>query len=653
MKNIYNEGDPSFREDKLFSGNSDFRQENSEEMKKAENGSAQKPEETGAAAQQVPPGYIQIPYGYIPVQPNGYYYAPQAVPFQPVQLTPEQLAFLAQQYAAFPQFAQPNSFAAQGAQPFPFAQPQAEAPQEKSANDSGMRILYQSPDFDSRKDKKEPSPAFASDNFTAFVKQGPVYKEKKTEEKHDVKKAEEKKEAPSKKSSIEIETREHIVIEEETISFSGKAPAAESKQEEKKEKTSAGSKFSIDEMEMSTFELDSMMIKSGRPVRSRSRVAAEDEFEQLRPQKNAYASASFSVEEAFEETVEEAPSKKKDKKPKKKSSSADLIRRIILGISIAAIIISAAVLINEYRLSNENNELEQEISNLIIDVESTTEKEDTTKKDEDEEPEITQEPTTAPLTPEEQWAQIKEEYPNVVFPDFIQLKYAKLYATNRDFVGYLEADGVGLSLPVVQGDNDDEYMEKNFYGKKTKYGCPFVTHLNDIINLDQNTIIFGHHMNNGTVFGALDKYKSIDGFKKAPVITFNTLYADYSWKIVAAFVTNAYKEQDNGYVFRYYFTTLSTQERFSAYLNEISQRSLYDTGVDVLPTDKLLTLSTCSHEFDDARFVVVARLVRPGESTDVDVSKATVNESPRYPQAYYDKKKIDNPYQNASRWEVG
>ena len=83
------------------------------------------------------------------------------------------------------------------------------------------------------------------------------------------------------------------------------------------------------------------------------------------------------------------------------------------------------------------------------------------------------------------------------------------------------------------------------------------------------------------------------------------------------------------------------------------QRSLYDTGVDVLPSDKILTLSTCSHEFEDARFVVVARLVRQGESEEVDVSRASVNSNPRYPQAYYDKKKQKNPYVNASQWQVG
>ena len=106
-------------------------------------------------------------------------------------------------------------------------------------------------------------------------------------------------------------------------------------------------------------------------------------------------------------------------------------------------------------------------------------------------------------------------------------------------------------------------------------------------------------------------------------------------------------------MFKYYFTTLSTPERYASYLSELSQRSLYDTGVDVLPTDKILTLSTCSHEFENARFVVVARLVRKGESPTVDVSRASVNENPRYPQAYYDKKNKTNPYSDAYRWEVG
>ena len=310
------------------------------------------------------------------------------------------------------------------------------------------------------------------------------------------------------------------------------------------------------------------------------------------------------------------------------------------------------MLIREYYLHRQNKNLEQEVQNLIVDVPETTKKKNKDKKETAAKADDAEE-TTVPLTPEQQWAQIRSEYPNVVFPPNIQLKYAKLYATNQDFVGYLSADGVNLNLPVVQADDDEKYLTKNFYGQNTKYGCPFVTHVNNIVQFDVNTVIFGHHMNDGTVFGALDAYKTIEGFKKAPVISFNTLYADYKWKVIAAFITNAYEQEDNGYVFKYYFASLSEQERFAAYLNELAQRSLYDTGVDVLPTDKLLTLSTCSHEFNEARFVVVARLVRPGESADVDVSAAVVNNSPRYPQAYYTKKKLSNPYKDYPRWEVG
>lgn len=344
----------------------------------------------------------------------------------------------------------------------------------------------------------------------------------------------------------------------------------------------------------------------------------------------------FDPGQGTKENVQEGEKKDKEKKP---LSKGEIIRRVVLVVAIIAIVISGGMLLNEWRLARQNDKLEEDASNLIID-------EPTTEKDEPEE--------EVKLTVEQQWAKIKQEYPNVIFPANIQLKYAKLYAQNTDFVGYLSADGVKLNLPVVQTDNDEEYLKKNFYGQSTKYGCPFVTHLNSIDPLDMNTVIFGHHMNNNTIFGTLDAYKSIEGFKKAPVITFNTLYKDYSWKIIAAFITNAYAKDDNGYLFQYYFTSLSSQERFSAYLNELSQRSLYDTGVDVLPTDKILTLSTCSHEFTDARFVVVARLVRDGESTEVDTSKAVVNSSPRYPQAYYNAKKIkNNPYKNASQWQVG
>lgn len=544
-----------------------------------------------------------VPVGQVPYGQPGY-------PVQQIPLTQEQLNMIFQQYGVQPQYMPP--------QPQPF-RPAQEAPQ----NDSGMRVLYQSEDFD-RPLKADEDDAEEED----ITSQAPVA-------------AETKKAFPQKPVPVRPSPTDDIEIEEETIDLPHQsAPAARNS-------------FTVEEMEMSTYELNSILLRQNRAGSAYQRPAPD------RSRDVPLGFGGFEIEDMADEVVTDVSSdteEKAEKKSKKKLSRFEIIRRTVLGIAIAAIIISSAMLINEYRLSSENNKLEEGISDLIItepSAEATeknegSDKDPSKKKDKDK-----NKTTTEALTPEQQWAAIQKEYPNVIFPMGLQLKYAKLYATNQDFVGYLEADGINLSLPIVQAENDKKYLEKNFYGKSTKYGCPFVTHVNNIVELDMNTIIFGHHMNNGTVFGALDAYKTIDGFRAAPVITFNTLYKDYSWKVVAAFITNAYEEDDNGYLFRYYFASLSTQDRFAAYLNEMSQRSLYDTGVDVLPTDKLLTLSTCSHEFDDARFVVVARLVRPGESTDVDVTRATVNPSPRYPQAYYDKKKLDNPYVNASRWEVG
>lgn len=341
--------------------------------------------------------------------------------------------------------------------------------------------------------------------------------------------------------------------------------------------------------------------------------------------------------------------------PQKKGG--DKVRKIILAIAIIAIVASGAYLVREYSLHRANKQYEEEISNMIIDV-PTTEETTTTKsskKDKNKNKEKEKTTSEAEKSIEQQWEEVKTQYPNVDFPAGMQLKYAKLYATNKDFVGYLEAPGTKLSLPVVQTEESDEinsYLKKNFYGSNTKYGCPFVSSFNtlDDSDMDYNTVIFGHHMNDNTIFGALDVYKNINGFKNAPIINFNTLNKDYKWKIIASFITNDDPVDDNGYKFEYSHINLLNDTYKQTFLNELAKRSLYDTGVDVTVNDKLLTLSTCSHEFDNARFVVVARMVRAGESAEVDVTKAFENASPRFPQAYYTAKKMENPYVEDNNW---
>ena len=136
------------------------------------------------------------------------------------------------------------------------------------------------------------------------------------------------------------------------------------------------------------------------------------------------------------------------------------------------------------------------------------------------------------------------------------------------------------------------------------------------------------------------------------MIEFDTLYRSYKFKIYAVLITNSKEADDNGYIFNYTVTDFGSNDKFMEYIAAVDERKLYTTGVDIQPTDKILTLQTCTYEFSDARLVVIGRMLRENESTVIDTSLATVNENPRYPQAYYDKKGMQNPYADAPKWSV-
>lgn len=238
-------------------------------------------------------------------------------------------------------------------------------------------------------------------------------------------------------------------------------------------------------------------------------------------------------------------------------------------------------------------------------------------------------------------------------------KYKKLSEINKEFAGWLTVDGTGIDVPVVQTDDNETYLRKDFYGNYSVYGAPFLDYRNnvkslfeqsDLVRKDRNITVYGHNMLDNMVFAELLKYKELDFYKKHPLVHFNTLYGDTSWKIIAAFLTNSTDDQDNNYCLEYNFVDCD-EDRFMPYISELAKRTYVNTGVDVNSTDTLLTLSTCDKDIiPEGRFVIVARLVRQGESEKVDVSKSRANENIKFPQGYYNKKNAENPYKNDGRW---
>lgn len=246
---------------------------------------------------------------------------------------------------------------------------------------------------------------------------------------------------------------------------------------------------------------------------------------------------------------------------------------------------------------------------------------------------------------------VQKKYPDITFPEGILPKFGELYALNTDLSGWISVPGTDLNYPVVQTDNDSFYQNHNFTKAVSDLGTPFLSSRNDAKELDLNNVVYGQSSDKEPhMFSALEAYRDKAYFLKHPVLAYSTLYEDYLFKVYAVFVTNSAPEQDNGYVFDYTVPNLGTVESFAGYVDQLNERRLYDTGVDIQSSDRLLTLSTSTGDFDGARLVVVGRLLREDESKGVDKTLVKTNKAPHYPQAWYDAAGKTNPYTDADKW---
>ena len=137
----------------------------------------------------------------------------------------------------------------------------------------------------------------------------------------------------------------------------------------------------------------------------------------------------------------------------------------------------------------------------------------------------------------------------------------------------------------------------------------------DVLKPSDNVVIYGHHMNNGSMFADLEKFKSEDFWREHRTIAFHTLTDKNEYEILAAFKTVVYTNSPDS--FRYYrFTDAQSPEEFAAFVEKCKELSLYDTGISAEYGDKLITLSTCEYSRTNGRLVVVAKKIT--ESSDVN-----------------------------------
>ena len=185
----------------------------------------------------------------------------------------------------------------------------------------------------------------------------------------------------------------------------------------------------------------------------------------------------------------------------------------------------------------------------------------------------------------------------------------ELYRQNNDLVGWICVEDTNINYPVMQTvDNPNYYLKRGFDKEYSSYGCPYVQEDCDVLKPSDNLVIYGHHMNNGSMFADLEKFKDEDFWREHKTIAFNTLTEKNEYEILAVFKTVVYT--DSPEAFKYYrFTDAQSPEEFDAYIDKCKELSLYDTGVSAEYGDKLITLSTCEYSRTNGRLVVVAKKV--------------------------------------------
>ncbi len=188
--------------------------------------------------------------------------------------------------------------------------------------------------------------------------------------------------------------------------------------------------------------------------------------------------------------------------------------------------------------------------------------------------------------------------------------YSALYDQNNDMVGWIRIADTHIDYPVMQTKNNANfYLHRGFDKKYSSYGCPYVQENCDVERPSDNCIIYGHHMDNGTMFADLEKFRKVDFWEQHKTFTFDLIHEHREYEILAVFTTVAIKSSDT---FEYFaMVNARDEQEFDKFVGTCKKLSMYDTGVNAKYGDKLVCLSTCEYPHKAGRLVVVGRWIQP------------------------------------------
>ena len=181
-----------------------------------------------------------------------------------------------------------------------------------------------------------------------------------------------------------------------------------------------------------------------------------------------------------------------------------------------------------------------------------------------------------------------------------EIDHERLAELNEDYACWIYAPGTQIDYPIVQCEDNSYYLKRLFNREKNSAGTLFIDYRNLPDFQDPNTLIYGHHMRNDSMFGTLTDYVDQAYFEAHPYML---IMSDEEIAILELFAGYTTSDEDHCYDI-----AISDENDMRAFLGEAARKTNFLSGVQVQPFDRLVTLSTCAYAFEDARYIALGRI---------------------------------------------
>ena len=188
----------------------------------------------------------------------------------------------------------------------------------------------------------------------------------------------------------------------------------------------------------------------------------------------------------------------------------------------------------------------------------------------------------------------------------LKVDFKALKAVNNDVIGWIYCEDTAINYPVLQGETDESYIHTNYKGESNFAGAIFAEAQNLRDFKDNNTILYGHNMYDGSMFACLSNWQVQDFMDKHPIIWILTPEQDYCVEVFSAYITHA----NNLDVYAIY---RGTGSELSSYIKRVRSYSYVSSSIELDESGKYILLSTCTNAEGDLRSVVHGLMV-PADS---------------------------------------